>query len=474
MTNLKKQSLDGVIWSAVQKFGTLFIAFAANLFLVRLLSPEEFGVVGVLLIFMSFSDVFLDSGFGSALIQKKEVSEIDYSSVFIFNIVISILIYLLLFGISDYVADYFGNKNLSLLLKVQSIVILLNALWLVQSKQLIKTMKFDRLAKITTLVAVFSNVIAVILAYFGFSYWSLVIRSLIVASGNAIFFWYLSNWRPTMTFSFKSIKNLFSFGGFLFLSAIVEKIYLNFQSFIIGKYFSIGQLGYYSQASKLQQLPANTVSQVINQVTFPLYSMVNEEKQKLKNIFRLNIQLLSYLVIPLFLILLLVADDLIPFLFGEKWIESILYFKYLCIFGMILPINTMHTNIIKSLGKGNLYFSQQLVKRVIGIGLIIYSIRYGIKGIMISTIITGFISYFINAYITKKNIKYIFFEQFKDFFINLLPNIIPASFLIFFYIKFNDSLLNLLVNIMLYSSLFLLSSYVFKNPSFKYFLKLRK
>jgi len=472
--NLKKKSLEGIIWSSVQKFGALFISFIANLILVRLLSPEEFGVFGILLIFISFSDTFLDSGFGSALIQKKNVSSVDYSSVFIFNLALSILIYILFVGISDEVAIYFGNENLSLLLKVQSVVILLNALCIVQNNQLMKSMNFKRLAKITTFVSVFSNIVAIILAYYGWSYWSLVIRNIIISAGNAFFLWYLSSWRPSWQFSFKSLKELFSFGGFMFISAIVEKTYLNFQSFIIGKNFSLVQLGYYSQANRLQELPANTISQVINQVTFPLYSKVNDDLIKLKNIFRLNSQLLSYLVIPLFMVLFLIAEDLIPFLFGEKWLESVMYFKYLCIFGMVLPINTMHTNIIKSLGKGKLYFVQQLSKRIIGIGLILYSIQFGIKGIMIATIITGYIACLINVYITNKRLNYTYVEQFKDIFVSLLPNILPTLFLVYLYLNSNILWVNILCNVLIYCLLFLISSYMLKNPSLKYILKLRK
>src|SRR5690606_35054374 len=180
------------------------------LILVRLLSPEEFGVFGILLIFISFSDTFLDSGFGSALIQKKNVSSVDYSSVFIFNLVFSLLIYIFLVGISDEVAIYFENENLSLLLKVQSVVILFNALCIVQNNQLKRSMNFKRLAKITTFVSFFSNIVAIILAYYGWSYWSLVIRQIIISAGYAIFLWYLSDWRPSWQLSFKSLKELFS------------------------------------------------------------------------------------------------------------------------------------------------------------------------------------------------------------------------------------------------------------------------
>lgn len=423
-TVLKQKTISSILWSLVQRFGVMIISFCANLVLARLLTPDDYGVIGMLLIFISVSNTFIDGGFGTALIQKKEPTQEDYSTIFFWNIFISVILTSILYISSPLISEFYRLPLLSDVLKVMGTVLVINAFSVVQTNILQKKFEFKKLATINIIANIAASILAIVLALRGFGVWSLVFRYLSCSLVISIILWITTKWKPMLTFKFKSFRTLGKFGGMVLLANLVETIYTEFQGLVIGRAFSAKDLGYYTQAKRLEEIPTLGISSAVNQASFPMYARLQDNKVALSLAVRKYVRALSLLVIPLYFLFILVAEPLITILFTEKWIESVDLFKILCLVGMIYPINTVNTNVIKSLGKGKLYFNLQLCKRVLGIALILFSVRYGLSAMMWSLVITSYIIFIVNAIFSDKLIGYSFIRQIGDAFMPFAISII--------------------------------------------------
>ena len=378
----------------------------------------------MLLIFISVSNTFIDGGFGTALIQKKEPTQEDYSTIFFWNIFISVILTGILYISSPLISEFYRLPLLSDVLKVMGTVLVINAFSVVQTNILQKKFEFKKLATINIIANIAASILAIVLALRGFGVWSLVFRYLSCSLVISIILWITTKWKPMLTFKFKSFRTLGKFGGMVLLANLVETIYTEFQGLVIGRAFSAKDLGYYTQAKRLEEIPTLGISSAVNQASFPMYARLQDNKIALSLAVRKYVRALSLLVIPLYFLFILVAEPLITILFTEKWIESVDLFKILCLVGMIYPINTVNTNVIKSLGKGKLYFNLQLCKRVLGIALILFSVRYGLSAMMWSLVITSYIIFIINAIFSDKLIGYSFIRQIGDAFMPFAISII--------------------------------------------------
>ena len=423
-TVLKQKTISSILWSLVQRFGVMIISFCANLVLARLLTPDDYGVIGMLLIFISVSNTFIDGGFGTALIQKKEPTQEDYSTIFFWNIFISVILTGILYISSPLISEFYRLPLLSDVLKVMGTVLVINAFSVVQTNILQKKFEFKKLATINIIANIAASILAIVLALRGFGVWSLVFRYLSCSLVISIILWITTKWKPMLTFKFKSFRTLGKFGGMVLLANLVETIYTEFQGLVIGRAFSAKDLGYYTQAKRMEEIPTLGISSAVNQASFPMYARLQDNKVALSLAVRKYVRALSLLVIPLYFLFILVAEPLITILFTEKWIESVDLFKILCLVGMIYPINTVNTNVIKSLGKGKLYFNLQLCKRVLGIALILFSVRYGLSAMMWSLVITSYIIFIVNAIFSDKLIGYSFIRQIGDAFMPFAISII--------------------------------------------------
>lgn len=423
MSNLKSQTIKGVFWSFIEKFGSQLILLISQIVLARLLEPKDFGLLGMLAIFIAVSQAFIDSGFDNALIQKKEVNQTDYSTVFYFNITIGIVLYLILFSAAPLIAEFFHQPLLVDLTRVVCIVLAVNSFGLIQFVKFKIEMNFKAIAQVVVIANLLSAFVGIAMALMGFGVWALAGQIIGIYFFRTVLFWIKSSWRPSFIFSFQSFKQLFSFGSKLLLSGIINQVFQNIYLMVIGRIFSASLLGFYTQAKKLQEVPVTTLAQVVGNVTFPAFSKIQDDNIKLREGFRKLIKLMVFINFPLMLGLAVVAEPLLVLILGEKWLPSVPYFQLLCIAGMIYTLHASNLNILKVKGRSDLFLYLEIIKKTIVVIAIFIGLNWGIIGLIVGQICTSFISFFINAFYTGKLISYTIPNQLKDisqtFFISL-------------------------------------------------------
>lgn len=480
--DLKEKTISGMLWSSVGKFGTLGLTFISNLVLARLLMPSDYGCIGMLHVFIAISSIFVSAGFGSALVQKKKPTHIDYTSVFYWNLSASIIFYWILFFCGPAIARFYSMPELCPVLRVQSLSLIIQAFSTVQSCQLQKQIRFKELSMRNLLASFVGTVVAITLAFFGFGVWSLVWNNIVASACGVILLWKMSEWRPTWEFSWQSLKELFSFGGLMALSSFMETLYGNILSLILGKWYSSSDLGYYTQARKLEQVPTEAMGSIVSSVSFPVFSTLQDDIEKLRYGVRKNIKSIMYLNIPLMFLLCVIADPLIHFLYGAKWESSILYFQLLCLGGALYTLNSINVNVIKALGKSNIFFFTQLTKRAISLLLIIAVAVIGKKGIidgvlgLVAVLSASFyLNAVINAIVNKRLIGYGIADQFKDIFHYFLISGVIAIITIFVgRLLTIHPYLVMLVQCSVFVLLYWLSSVLFNLEGYSVYLEVLK
>lgn len=433
--SLKDRTISGMIWAAIYKFGVLGISFSVNLVLARLLTPYEFGIIGMILVFTVISEAIVDGGFASALIQKRNPTQADYSTIFYWNLLISIFLYIGLYFAAPFIEQFYKMQGLKDVLRVLGIIIVINSFNIIQFTRLRKNLNFKSIAKVNISAVIISSTVAIILALNGYGVWSLVVKMICISIIQSLWLWIAAKWSPSFIFSFHSFKELFGFGSFVLLSSILDRLYSNIQSLVIGRAFSPVELGYFTQARKLEHIPVKGLSTVVDQVTYPLYSNINDNKERVKNAVRKSLKSITYLNFPLMILLILVAEPLITILYSDKWIQSIPYFQILCVGGMVWTLNTTSVNIIKSMGRSDLFFFIQLLSKFLGICLMIFGLKYGILGFIWSVALSGYLIYGIYTYFTNKLINYSITEQLKDILPSLVTSLIVGVFIYFIFIN---------------------------------------
>lgn len=421
-TSLKDNAINSMLWVAIDKTGGYLLLFISNLVLARLLMPEDFGCIAMLNVFIAVADIIVHGGFGSALIQKKNPTHIDYASTFFVNLLISIILYVILFVTAPAISNYYSLPLLTKVLRVQAIVLIINSFTVVQLSILKKKLKFKSIA-IRNIVSNFIGLsTGVVCAIMGLGVWSLVINVIVNQTIGVILLWKASDWRPTWEFSFASVKELFGFGGFMLLSSIIGTIYYELQSLLVGKFYSAADLGYVNQAKKLESVPSGALSSIVSQVSFPVFSTLQDDLSALKYGLKKNIKAIQYINLPMMMLLMVIAEPLIGLLYGERWLACVPYFQILCVsrlFGVIVPLNM---NIISAKGKGKLYFITQLIKCGFSILVIVLSVRHGIYALLIALALIPLFEFMVCSIINQRLIHYGLFQQIGD----MLPAFVVA------------------------------------------------
>lgn len=460
-----------MVWTAVQKYSKMLISFVADIILARLLTPYDFGCIGMLAIFMALAETFIDGGFGSALIQKKRPTQVDYSTIFFWNLGMSVLMYAILFFCAPAIARFYGIPILSSVLRVQGIILFFYAFNIIQRNQLKKKLNFKVLSIITILSQIVSLCVTILMAYRGFGVWALVARHLVSAAITSVFFWFYVKWRPIRVFSWQSFKELFGFGFYMFLSHLVTNFSTRFQGLLIGKVYTPTTMGFYSKASGTESIASTSLSQVMDQVTYPLYAEVQDDLVKLQNMVKRLTMTLSYITFPVMFILILITKPLFILLYTEKWVQSIPYFQVLCIAGLAQCLQSVNMQTISAIGKSNVTFVWTLVKRLMGIGFIVGGLAFwGMKGLLCGAVLNNWFAYFVNMGLVSKHVGYKWYRQLWDLFPVFAASIIAAllSYACGYFLHLSmypDGIVKLLIYVTIYMGW----SFIFKPKAFTYF-----
>lgn len=422
--SLTEKTASGVFWNLFGGFIGLAMNFAIGLILARILEPKEFGILGMISIFISISEMIVNSGFNQALIRKVDCTEIDYSTVFNFNILISVSLYIILFFIAPFISIFYKEESLANIIRVVGLSLVLNSMSLIQRVKLTKSLNFKVLNNIQNLSNFLSGLIAVSMALNGFGVWALIFKTLLRDLFNSIFFWSKNFWKPIIVINKDSFYSLFGFGSKLLLSGIIGTIINNFQYIVIGKYFSAQELGLYTRAELFKNLPSQNIENAISTVSYPALAKIQHDKIKFESAFK-KLLLNTVFLISFFMIgTIVIAEPLIITLVGEKWRNSIIYLQLISIVGLMYPILSININLANVVGRSDLYFKGQLFSQIISVVSIIIFAYWGIKMMIVGMIFNCIISFFIFSKISSRFIDYRAIAQIKD----IIPNILLMTF----------------------------------------------
>ena len=415
MSNLKKKTVNGFKWNTIEQVSVQIIRFVLGLILARLLLPEAYGITALIGVFMAVSQVFIFSGFGNALIQKKNRTDVDYATVFYFNLLVSVICWLGLFFARNWFARFFNEPLLVEITPVIGLNLIFNALSLVQRTRLTAELDFKTQAKSALTATLISGIFGITLAYNGFGVWALVFQSVSRTFFNSLILWISNRWIPPATFSFISFKKLFSFGSKLMISSLINTIYQNLYSLIIGKFFTAADLAFYGRAKQFKNLPANNLTSILRRVTFPIFSSMQNDEVKLLLTFKKFIKMSLFVVAPLMIWLLVFAKPIIFITIGDKWLPSVELLQLLCLVGMMYPIHALNLTILQIKGRSDLFLKLEIIKKAITTIIIIITFSISVKAMVIGSLIGSIIALFINTHYTKELLDYGLKAQFKDF-----------------------------------------------------------
>jgi teichuronic acid exporter len=411
---LRNRTVSALLWSAVERFGQQGIRFGTTIILARLLTPQDFGVLGILMVFIIVAESVVNSGFGSALIQKKDVTEDDLTTAFVISVSVAAVLYTIVFLFAGAIGRFYGQPELEVLTKVLAVVILLDAFVVIQRVQFERQLNFRSLSKITVISTLLSGVVGVALALWGFGVWSLIAQLIAQKVILAVFLWYHSIWVPRGSVSLESFRGLFSYGWKLQVSGILDSFFRNIHALIIGRYFAVDIVGYYTQAKKLKDLPLTNLSAVVGKVTFPAFSSIQDDLPRLKRGYRQSITMLVLVAFPMVVGMFVTAPRLIPVVFGNQWIASIPFFRLLCLVGLLYVLQASNMNILKVTGRTDIFLKLEIVKKLLTVAAVLISIRWGVYALVIGQVVTSYIAFLLNAGFSGRLIDYPIREQVLD------------------------------------------------------------
>ena len=472
--NLKQKAAAGMVWTAFQKYSKIGIQFISGIILARLLTPYDYGCIGMLSIFMVLAEVFIDSGFGSALIQKKRPTQVDYSTVFWWNIGMAVLMYIVLYISAPAISRFYRIPLLCDVLRVQGIVLFIYSFNIIQRNQLKKKLNFKLLSIVSIVTSIVALVVTVVMAYKGYGVWALVVQNIIIAFIPSLVFWFYVKWRPLWTFSWASIKELFSFGFYIFLTHLTSRFTNRLAGLIIGRVYNPSTLGYYSKAGSTEKLASSSIAQIMNQVTYPLYAEAQDDNQLMQNMIKRLTMTISYITFPLMFILLLCAKPIFILLYSDKWIQSVPYFQILCLAGLAYCLQSANLQTIAAIGKSKVMFWWSLVKQIVVIGLMIGGLAWmGMKGLLAGRVLGSWFVLFVNMALVSKHIGYKLFRQIKDILPVGIASVIAAivSYGCGYLLKlglYPDGIVKFLVYVLIYMGW----SLIFKPEAYTYFLSI--
>lgn len=470
--NLKQKAAAGMVWTALQRYSTMIIQFISGIILARLLTPYDYGCIGMLTIFIVLAENLIDGGFGSALIQKKQPTQVDYSTIFFWNLGMAVMLFVVLYFSAPAIARFYNIPQLRDVLRVQGVILFFYAFNDVQRNQLRKILNFKVLSIVTITTSLIALTTTILMAYHGYGVWSLVTQNILIAAIPAVVFWFYMKWRPTWTFSWESFRELFGFGFYMLLTLILSNFTRQVQGLLIGKVYTPSTMGYYSKANGTERLASQSISQVMTQVTYPLYAEVQDDMAAMTKMIKRLTVTIAYLTFPLMFILLLCAKPIFVLLYSERWLPSVPYFQILCVSGLAFCLQSVNLQTISAIGKSKTMFKWTVIKQTALILLIVGGLYlYGMKGLLTGQVIGSWLVLFINIGLVSKHIGYKWYLQIKS----LLPvatTSITAAVISYAcgYFLHLDLYLDGIVKFLVYVIIYLGWSIIFNPEAYTFFL----
>lgn len=461
-SDLAQKTKKGLFWSSVERFSNQGVSFVFSIILARILSPSDYGIVAMISIFFAVAQSFVDSGFSNALVRKQDRTDEDLSTCFYFNIVVGVAAYLVLFGIAPWVAAFYSQPILTPIIRVSGLGVLLNSLCVVQQALFTIHIDFKSQAKVTLLSTIISGVIGIILAYLGWGVWALVWQGVAGALCRMGLLWMMSEWHPHTGFSKDSFKYLFGFGSKLLASGLLDTVYNNIYPIVIGKFYNPVQLGNYSRALGWAQLPSSNITGILQRVTFPVLSSMQDDVLRLQANYRRLLRTSAFIVFPLMMLLAAVAAPLIRVVLTSKWDGCVLYLQIICFALMWYPIHAINLNLLQVKGRSDLFLKLEIIKKIVGVGILCVTIPIGVTAMCVGMVVSSLISLVMNTHYTGILIEISFARQMRDLFPFLILSILSYISTLGVVLFLDKSLISLFLGIFVCTGLYVGLSWVFK------------
>ena len=470
----KSKAAKGMLWVLCEKGATQVLQFAFGVILARLLAPSDYGVIGMLAIFLAISSMFIDSGFGAALIQKKDRTEVDYATVFYFNLIVATFFYILLFLAAPLIAKFYNMPILTNICRVVALGLPLGALCSVHRTRLTIQLNF-RLQTIISLVSMITTgSLGIFLAYKGYGVWTMVWQGLLGSLLSTVLLWSLTKWHPVVAFSIESFKHFFSFGWKHLCSSLINCVYGNLYTLVIGKAFGAADIGYYTRANGYAQLPANTVTDTVVRVNFPILAQLQDDRDKLICAYRRLLQTPMFFLVPVAFGLAAVAEPIITVMIGEKWLPCVPYLQVLCFGSIFTPLTFINLNLLYVKGRTDYVLKLELMKKSIAFAIVLLSIPFGIFWMCVGKAVYDVIAFAFNCHYTKKLLNYGLLQQVKEVVPNILNGIVMVVSVRFAMAPFASPWAKFGVGCSVGALSYIIIAILFKNETFYYVLNMMK
>ncbi|WP_312654091.1 lipopolysaccharide biosynthesis protein [Proteiniclasticum sp.] len=463
--------MKSLIWKLLERSGTQGIQFIVQIVLARLLLPEEYGIIAIVMVFILLANVFVQSGFNTALIQKKDADEVDFSSVLYLSLIVATVLYIIIYFTAPFVANFYNQSLLVPVLRVLSITLFIGAFNSVQNAFVAKYMLFKKLFASSLGAVITSGLVGIVAAYSGLGVWALVAQQLTNQLSVAIILWFTVKWRPRLLFSFKRVKTLFSYGSKLLASGLLDTLYSNLRTLIIGIIYTPATLGFYNRGQQFPQLIVSNIDGSIQSVMLPALSSQQDNKKRVKEMMRRAIVSSSFLIFPMMVGMAVVAEPLVKIVLTEKWLAAVPFLQIFCFSYALMPIHTANLQAINAMGRSDIFLRMEVIKKIIGLIILGISLPFGVYVIALGQVVSGIISTFINAYPNKQLLDYSYKEQWIDIMPSLVIAVIMGG-IVYWFKYFNFAtwqilILQVFVGIFIYVGL----AKVFKIESFGYLIR---
>ena len=472
--NSKENITSNLFWRLFERFGAQGVSFIVSIVLARLLDPNVYGMIALVTVFTSIMQVFVDSGLGNALIQKKYADDLDFSTVFFFNIFFCLLLYVILFFTSPLISGFYEMPDLVPVLRVLGLTVVISGVKNIQQAYVSRHMMFKKFFFSTLCGTIGAAAIGITMAYLGFGVWALVAQNLFNAAVDTCVLWITVKWRPKKMFSFERLKGLFSYGWKLLVSKLIDTVYEDVRSLIIGKMYSPDDLAFYNKGKQFPQLVVSNINSAIESVLFPSMSMEQDNIERVRSMTSRAIRITSYIIMPLMLGMAVCAESLVGLILTDKWLECVPYMRIFCIGLAIVPISLANLNAIKAIGRSDIYLKLEIIRKSINTISLLGLMWFGVKAIAYSYLLNCVINLAINAAPNKKFLNYGYLAQIKD----LIPAILLSGFMA--AVTYSVVFLNLpywatlLIQIPVGFCIYIAGSFIFKMDSFKYIISVLK